>query len=106
MNKKITKEQLKHIKIVIDSSRSKGMSDQEIYDELRYRYRYREKRKIYNLVTGTVTKELKNRYHVLNAILIVILALALLSKLLFILLLFLFCSYAYFLLKYIFMRGR
>jgi hypothetical protein len=85
MNKKLTKEQLQDIKTIINSSRSKGMSDQEIYNELRYRYRYDEKRKIYNLITGTATEELKNKYRILNYILVIILVISLLSRLLFML---------------------
>ena len=82
MNKKLTKEQLQEVKMIINSSRTKGMSDQEIYNELRYRYRYDEKRKIYCLITGTAAEESKNKYRILNNTLIVILGISFLLRLL------------------------
>lgn len=74
MNKKFIKERLQNIKMLINSLRSKRMSDQEIYNELRYCYRYDEKRKIYNLITWTAAEELRGKYRILNNILIMVLA--------------------------------
>jgi len=67
----------------IVEARENGKTDQEIYNELSQQYY--DKKHIALLITGTVTKENKNKYKVYNNILLILLGLAILSRIIYVL---------------------
>ncbi|MBU0744209.1 MAG: hypothetical protein KKE11_02415 [Gammaproteobacteria bacterium] len=79
MGKKFTKEQLQQIKRMINSLRRKGISDQKIYDEL-IRFQSDEVKKMFNLAIRMIAKEARNKYRILNNVLIVILSKSILLR--------------------------
>ncbi len=65
---------------IISDSREMGKSDQEIYNELSQEYH--DKKSVALLITGTVTRENKEKYKSLNSVLVGLLLFAVLLRIL------------------------